>query len=256
MIRQTLLCFAFNTVRTSMSKSAISLTEPFFLKVLRLLEVGNPDETALVRVQRQLTADIQAIQQKVNSGVAGLSGAEWDTIKRVLVYWADEVLTASIRDWDDHTLEQEYYGEQNRAWKFYLEGEKSIPTGSSDVAEMFYLAIVLGFEGDIEDAFKEELRQEMPGGHRDEAAARHHWAMQLQRRIRHESAGDIQGEPLEGDVEPLASPAFFTTSLAIFLIALLIFIIVFGWSLWRTRDSTAVPQTGQLADMVTATRSA
>lgn len=216
--------------------SAITLTEPFFLKVLRLLEVGAPDDSALVRVQRQLTSDIQAIQQQVNSGIAGLSTGEWETIKRVLVYWADEVLTASIRDWDDHTLEQEYYGEQNRAWKFYLEGEKSIPTASSDVAEIFYLAIVLGFEGDIEDAFKEELRKEMPGGHQDEVAARHHWAMQLQRRIRHESAGDIQGEPLDGDVEPLVSPAFFTTSLAIFLVTLLIFIIVFGMSLWRTPD--------------------
>lgn len=219
-----------------MSQSAINLTEPFFLKVLRLLEVGAPDESALIRVQRQLTSDIQAIQQQVNSGIAGLSAGEWETIKRVLVYWADEVLTASIQDWDDHTLEQEYYGEQNRAWKFYLEGENSIPTGSSDVAEIFYLAIVLGFEGDIEDAFKEELRKEMPGGHRDEVAARHHWAMQLQRRIRHEAAGDIQGEPLDGDVEPLTSPAFFTTSLAIFLVSLLIFIIVFWWSKYETRD--------------------
>lgn len=221
-----------------MSKSAISLTEPFFLKVLRLLDMGSPDESALVRVQRQLTSDIQAIQQQVNSGVAGLSTGEWETIKRVLVYWADEVLTASIPDWDDHTLEQEYYGEQNRAWKFYIEGESSIPTGSSDIAEIFYLAIVLGFEGDIEDAFKEELRKELPGGHQDEVSARHHWAMQLQRRIRHESAGDIQGEPLEGDVEPLASPAFFTTSLAIFLVSLLIFIIVCGMSMWDAPDPT------------------
>jgi len=218
-----------------MSKSAISLTEPFFLKVLRLLEVGATDEVALTRVQRQLTGDIQAIQQKVNSGQVGLSAGEWDTIKRVLVYWADEVLTASIRDWDDHTLEQEYYGEQNRAWKFYLEGENAIPTGSSDVAEIFYLAIVLGFEGDIEDAFKEELRQEMPGGHQDEAAARNHWATQLRRRIRHEAAPDIQGEPLDGDVEPLASPSFFTASRAVFLISLLIFIIVCAWRLSGTQ---------------------
>ncbi len=228
-----------------MPTSAISLTEPFFLKVLRILEQPAPQSSELGRLQRQLTADIQAIQQKVNSGIAGLSGGEWETIKRVLVYWADEVLTHSIRDWDDHTLEQEYYGEQNRAWKFYIEGEEAIPTGSSDIAEIFYLAIVLGFEGDIEDAFKEELRIEMPGGHQDEVAARRHWAMQLQRRIRHEAQGDIQGEPLDGDVEPLASPMFFTTSLALFLISLLIFIIVLGWSFWRPAGAVSTSQFNQ-----------
>jgi len=142
-------------------------------------------------------------------------------------------------------LEQEYYGEQNRAWKFYIEGEEAIPTGSSDIAEIFYLAIVLGFEGDIEDAFKEELRIEMPGGHQDEVAARRHWAMQLQRRIRHEAQGDIQGEPLDGDVEPLASPMFFTTSLALFLISLLIFIIVLGWSFWRPAGAVSTSQFNQ-----------
>ena len=213
-----------------MTISVIGLAEPFFLKVLGLLDQAVPDGQQLNKLQRQLTADLQAIEQKVNSGVAGISGGEWQTAKRVLVYWADEVLTAHIRDWDDYTLEQEYFGEQNRAWKFYVEGEQAIPTSGGEVAELFYLAIVLGFVGDIADAFKEELRTEMPGGHQDVAEARRYWATQLQRRIRHDSTGEIQGEPLEGDVEPLNSGAFWKTGMAAFLISTLLFLIMLGWT--------------------------
>ncbi|MEQ9406579.1 MAG: DotU family type IV/VI secretion system protein [Fuerstiella sp.] len=221
-----------------MATSVISLAEPFFLKVLQLLEFDAPDRDHLHRLQRQLTADLQAIEQKVNSGVAGISGGEWQTVKRVLVYWADEVLTRHMRDWDDYTLEQEYFGEQNRAWKFYVEGEEAIPTSGSEVAELFYLAIVLGFEGDIEDAFKEELRQEMPGGHQDDAEARRYWASQLQRRIRHDSAGDIQGEPLEGDVEPLGSNTVWKAGLASLLISALVFGIVLMWAFRGKEEET------------------
>ncbi|MCP4173099.1 MAG: DotU family type IV/VI secretion system protein [Fuerstiella sp.] len=213
-----------------MAASVIGLAEPFFLKVLGLLAQAAPDEQQLHKLQRQLMADVQAIEQKVNSGVAGLSGNEWQTVKRVLVYWADEVLTAHIRDWDDYTLEQEYFKEQNRAWKFYVEGEQAIPTSGSEVAELYYLAVVLGFVGDIEDAFKQELRVEMPGGHQDPAEARRYWATQLQRRIRHEAAEGIQGEPLEGDVEPLSSNAFGKAGLAAFLITLLLFLILLAWN--------------------------
>lgn len=213
-----------------MASSVIGLAEPFFLNVLGLLDQPAPDAQQLQKLQRQLSADLQAIEQKVNSGVAGISGGEWQTVKRVLVYWADEVLTAHIRDWDDYTLEQAYFGEQNRAWKFYVEGEEAIPTSGSEVAELFYLAIVLGFVGDIGDAFREELRTEMPGGHQDEAEARRYWATQLQRRIRHESAEDIQGEPLKGDVEPIGGGGFWKAGLAAFLISALLFLITLGWT--------------------------
>lgn len=215
-----------------MATTVIVLAEPFFLKVLGLLDQAAPDEQQLHKLQRQLTADLQAIEQKVNSGIAKMSAGEWQIVKRVLVYWADEVLTAHIRDWDDFTLEQEYYGEQNRAWKFYVEGEEVIATASSDVVEIFYITLVLGFIGDIEDAFKEELRKEMPGGHQDEADARRYWATQLQRRLRHEASEEIHGEPLDGDVEPLGKSVLWKTGLAALLISGLLFLITLGWTLF------------------------
>ncbi|MCA9047207.1 MAG: DotU family type IV/VI secretion system protein [Planctomycetaceae bacterium] len=224
-----------------MSQSIISLAEPFFLKVLGLLEREPPDdEDHLRRLQRQLTADIQAIQAQVNAGAVSVSGGEWETIKRVLIYWADEVLTRHIRDWADFTLEHQYYGSKHRAWKFYVEGEEAIPTAGSEVAELFYLAMVLGFEGDIEGAFRDELQKDMPGGHQEESAARKYWAGQLQRRIRYDASSEIQGEPLEGNVDPLPSPVFWRASLAFFLIALLLFVIVLGWKAFRSDDATSV----------------
>lgn len=228
--------FVLVKVHVAMASSIIVHAEPFFLKVLALLACNAPDNQQLHKLQRQLTADLQAVEQKVNSGIAGISSGEWLTIKRVLIYWADEVLTDHIRDWDDYTLEQEYFGEKHRAWKFYVEGEESIPTSGSEVAEIFYLALVLGFVGDIEDAFKEELRKEMPGGHQDETEARRYWATQLQRRIRHESSGDIQGEPLEGDVAHLSSGTFWQAGVATLLISTLLFLITLGWTLF-VRDS-------------------
>lgn len=226
-----------------MATSIITLSEPFFLKVLGLLDQEAPDTGLLQKLQRQLTADLQAIEQKVNSGYAGISSGEWLTAKRVLVYWADEVLTRHIRDWDDYTLEQEYFGEQNRAWKFYVEGEEAVPTSGGEVAELFYLAIVLGFVGDIEDAFKEELRTAMPGGHQDEAEARRYWARQLQKRIRHESAAAIQGEPLEGNIDPLSSTTLWKAGLAAMVISVLLFVVMLVATLSRKGSSDAVPAT-------------
>ncbi len=211
------------------STSVISLAEPFFLKVLGLVNQRSADPEQLPHLQRQLTADLQAIEKQVASGGAGISPGEWQSLKRVLVYWADEVLTAHITEWQNYVLEQEYYGEKNRAWKFYVEAEKCVPTGSSEAAEMFYLAAVLGFVGDLEGAFKYELGQDLPGHKSDPAEARRYWAEQLQRRIRHESVGDIQGEPLEGDVEPLRGDGVLKSGFAAFLISALALLVVFGW---------------------------
>jgi Type VI secretion system protein DotU len=232
-----------------MTTPVLHLAEPFFLKVLGLVNQPAAGADQLPLLQRNLTADLQAIEQKVASGVASISQGEWQSLKRVLIYWADEVLTTHVPDWQNYVLEQEYYGEKNRAWKFYVEGENCVPTGSSETAELFYLAIVLGFVGDIEGAFKYELNKELPGKKTDLTEARRYWAAQLQRRIRHESSGDIQGEPLEGDVEPLSGSGVFTAALATFLIAALSLLLALVWTLGaRARNNpVTVPGAGRQA---------
>jgi type VI protein secretion system component VasF len=218
-----------------MAKSVINLSEPFFLKVLSLVNQPATNPEQLPQLQRQLSGDLQAIEQKVASGNASVSPAEWQSLKKVLVYWADEVLTAHIPDWEDYVLEQEYFGERNRAWKFYVEAEQCIPTGSPSAAELFYLAVALGFNGDIEGAFKYELNQDLPGGKADPMEARKFWASQLQRSIRPESSGDLQGEPLEGHVEPLGGRRTLKTATAAFAISLLALVTVVGWWMLNPR---------------------
>lgn len=212
-----------------MTVPVISLAEPFFQKVLELINQPVSGSELLPHLQRQLTADLQAIEQKVNSGIANVTAGEWQSLKRVLIYWADEILTNHVPDWQNYVLEQEYFGEKNRAWKFYVEAEQCVPTGSSEAAEMFYLAIVLGFRGDIEGAFKYELGTDLPGKRSDINEARRFWSAQLQRRIRHDSSGDLQGEPLEGNVEVLPPEGVLKTAIAIFLMATLSLTIVTGW---------------------------
>lgn len=212
-----------------MPTSVINLSEPFFLKVLSLINQPATDPEQLPKLQRDLSADLQAIEHKVATGAAGISPGEWQSLKKVLIYWADEVLTSHIPVWENYVLEQEYFGEKNRAWKFYVEAEQSIPTGSPATAELFYLATVLGFNGDIEGAFKYELSQELPGGKPDPAEARRYWASQLQRNLRQDPGTDLQGEPLEGDVDPLSGGGTLKSGFAVFLISLMALLIVFGW---------------------------
>jgi hypothetical protein len=221
-----------------MTVPVINLAEPFFLKVLQLINQPLAGSEPLAKLQRQLSIDLQAIEQKVHSSASTVSSGEWQSLKRVLVYWADEVLTRHADDWQDYTLEHEYYGEKNRAWKFYVEAENCLPTASSETAELFYLAIVLGFVGDIEGAFRHVLEKEMPGRKTDPVDARRVWTMDLQRRILHQSSTDIQGEPLEKNVEPLSGDGLRKSAIAAFLISALVLLIVTGVMVFQT-DNTS-----------------
>jgi hypothetical protein len=222
-----------------MTVPVINLAEPFFLKVLQLINQPLAGSDSLAKLQRQLSIDLQAIEQKVHSSASTVSSGEWQSLKRVLIYWADEVLTRHADDWQDYTLEHEYYGEKNRAWKFYVEAENCLSTAGSETAELFYLAIVLGFVGDIEGAFRHVLEKEMPGRKTDPAEARRVWAMDLQRRILHQSTSDIQGEPLEKNVEPLSGDGFRKTAFAAFFISALALLIVTGWWVLGERRTSA-----------------
>jgi len=221
-----------------MTVPVINLAEPFFLKVLQLINQPLAGSDQLAKLQKQLSIDLQAIEQKVHSGASTVSSGEWQSLKRVLIYWADEVLTRHVDDWQDYVLEHEYYGERNRAWKFYVEAETCIPTASSETAELFYLAVVLGFVGDIEGAFRHVLEKEMPGRKTDPVEARRVWAMDLQRRILHQASSDLQGEPLEKNVEPLGGDGFRKSAMAAFFISALALIVVTGWWMLNKKEKS------------------
>lgn len=213
-----------------MKTPIIALCEPFFLKVLHLINkpVGGADE--LKKLQRDLTGDLNGIQAKIERGEATIGSSDWLTIKKVLIYWADEVLTHHTREWEDYTLEWEHLGVKQRAYQFYLEGEKCLANCNAEVAEMFYLAVSLGFVGFIEEAFRFELKRDLPGGTQDPNVARKVWSTEFQRRIRHSSNEPPQGEPLEPNVPPRKSDIPKRIALAAFLITgVLLSIAIIVW---------------------------
>lgn len=151
------------------------------------------------------------------TGSAAKSGArieDLELVKRALIYWVDEVLTIADPDWKDMTLEFDYFAEKNRAWRFYEHGERAARSSSSDVIEAWYLCLVLGFEGDIGEAFREHLHQPLPGGASNSTEARQAWAQELAKLIRKPNLPELAGEPLSGGVEPLTGSMWLQTMLA------------------------------------------
>lgn len=156
---------------------------------------------------------------------------ELDLVRRALIYWVDEVLTVANAEWKDITLEFDYFAEKNRAWRFYEYGERVARTNSSDVIETWYLCLVLGFEGDIGEAFREHLHQPMPGGASNSTAARQAWANEMARLIRKPSLPEMTGEPLSGNVEPLTGATWLQTMLACLFVASVAFIVLLAISI-------------------------
>jgi type VI protein secretion system component VasF len=151
---------------------------------------------------------------------------ELELAKRALIYWIDEVLTLADADWKDMTLEFDYFAEKNRAWRFYEYGERQARNSSSDVIEIWYLCLVLGFEGDIGEAFREHLHLPLPGGQTGSNEARQAWARELSRQIRKTEIPDRTGEPLVGGVEPLTGGVWLQTIAGCLFVASVAFVVL------------------------------
>ena len=221
-----------------MSRSIVRLAEPFFLKVLALVnQSAQSAPHELEELQKKLMADLQAIEAKLL--VEQPAGSpDWELCKRILIYWADEVLTRHNLDWQDFVLEQRYHDEKNRAWKFFKEAEEGLPRSSPAVAELCYLAVVLGFEGDIEEAFH-RLERDLPGASHDIAEARRIWARQLQRLIQFENTDGPEPELLDGSPDPLGGETAFNIAVASAILSSIVFIVAIVW--WLAAANPTAP---------------
>jgi type VI protein secretion system component VasF len=149
-----------------------------------------------------------------------------ELVRRALIYWVDEVLTIAQADWKDMTLEFDYFAEKNRAWRFYEYGERSARVSTSDVIETWYLCLVLGFEGDIGEAFREHLHQPLPGGTNSSGDARQAWANEFARLIRKPTSTELAGEPIAGGVEPLNGSMWLQTMSACLFVVSVGFVVL------------------------------
>lgn len=171
------------------------LVNPVFRAVFAQLDkFENRERMDLMDVKRRLRRVFDEAES-----LAGKLGRieEWRLAKCALVFWADEVLVRADAAWAIHTLEHDIYKQQHRATEFYVKGHREAINSSADVIETWYLALVLGFVGEIQVAFFDLLRLDaLPGGTNDPVKARAAWAADLRKHLAHRSPPALVGQPL------------------------------------------------------------
>jgi type VI secretion system protein ImpK len=71
-------------------------------------------------------------------------------VRYALVCWLDELFTARgpwAEEWNEHKLEVELYGSNDRAWKFWEQAKLAQNRATTDALEVYYLCVMLGFRG-------------------------------------------------------------------------------------------------------------
>ncbi len=212
-----------------MSPEFSGLVDPVIQQVLGLVSrIESGERVDLMTERNAIRSEIDEAAKTAAAPSSPVRRDDFELAKEAIVYWTDEVVTQVIPEWKDIVLETEYYGTRDRAWKFYVDGEQKARHASPDVVETWYLALVLGFEGDIRDAFKQHLKRDLPGGGEDVKAARTVWAKQLEQRIRESSLPERPAEPLVGHVAPLSGKSRLLVAATICgLLALLLVVLLY-----------------------------
>jgi type VI secretion system protein ImpK len=183
-----------------------NLVNPTFNYVLDLAERIERREPVDLKFERdRIRSELDDAEMSARSPQHPVKEEDFELAKRALVFWADDVLTmATVNDeqpWAGQTLEREIYGERERAIRFYEDAEKRARRANPDVLEVFYLAMVLGFRGDILDAFRRMGKPFPPEVSEEEARAQ--WGAELARQIPQRQTKDLPAPALGGDVRPL-----------------------------------------------------
>jgi len=182
-----------------------SLVNPILHYVLGLVSRIQRHDTGVdLRTERDhIRGELEAAAATAGSHESPVSAEDFQLAKQGLIYWIDEVLTVADPAWQTMTLEWHYFQSLDRAWKFYVDGERQALRSSPDVIELWYLALVLGFEGDIRNAFDEHLKEPLSAESSDDQE-RQDWARKLERQIHQHRPADLQPVQLEGNVMTLS----------------------------------------------------
>ena len=214
-----------------MTPEFANLVNPTIHHVLNLVEqIKRGDAVDLSMQRARIRRKLEDAELTATSPQCPVEIEDFRLANQGIVYWIDEVITNVDRKWLSDTLEWDYYETNDRAWKFYVEGERKARRKSADLAELWYLLLVLGFEGDIENAFHEHMNEPLPPDTTPEES-RKNWAIQLSQQIRETNVSDLAGPPLEGDVRPLVGVQMLRTAATWFAVLLLAFVVLLAWYL-------------------------
>ncbi|MCA8990813.1 MAG: DotU family type IV/VI secretion system protein [Planctomycetaceae bacterium] len=226
------------------------LVNPFFKLVLEAavdLDRNRDGVDLQLRRQRLVQelndAEMQADQDRQ------VRNEDFELAKKALVYWADEVLTMADVRWKDIILERELYGSRDRGHNFYIFGERHAKSAGTDVIEVWYLCLTLGFVGDIEEAFRMHLNRELPTLKGDTGApdihkARRAWAEELRMQMRPAEVRPPNGEPLQGKLSPLPGQRLLPMSISAAVTALILVLGVYFIKIRLQPAVAASPETG------------
>lgn len=120
--------------------------DPVIVHVLELLDRIGRQAAGSVREERD------QVLQKVRDAEAQLGSSEgWPWAKYALAAWIDEVLVAAPwperKEWANNTLEFDFFKTQDRATDFFLKAKEADKLPTSDVSEVYYVCVLLGFRG-------------------------------------------------------------------------------------------------------------
>jgi type VI secretion system protein ImpK len=75
-------------------------------------------------------------------------------IRYALVCWLDEVFVLDPAwgpQWNEHKMEVTMFGTNDRAWMFWEKARRASGRTDTDVLEVYYLCVLLGFRGELRE---------------------------------------------------------------------------------------------------------
>jgi type VI secretion system protein ImpK len=137
-----------------MTDAFAGLVYPVFQGVVGLLRRIEDGEDPDVEAERaEVVALLGEAEQKAASSAQ--LAADFRVAKPALVYWVDEVLINSpwrnALEWKNHILEWEFFGQRERADRFFELAHQAELLAGTDPLETFYLCVALGFRGKFAD---------------------------------------------------------------------------------------------------------
>ena len=137
-----------------MTDAFAGLVYPVFQGVIGLLRRIEDGEDPSVEAERAGVVALLAESEQKAASSSGLA-ADFRLAKPALVYWIDEVLIdspwRSALDWKNHILEWEFFGQRERADRFFELAHQAELLAGTDPLETFYLAVAMGFRGKFAD---------------------------------------------------------------------------------------------------------
>ena len=120
--------------------------DPVLVHVLKLLD--RIEDQAFVDPTDE-RARIRAALDRAEAGLG--ESRDWKLAKYALVAWIDEMLIgeewAGQNEWTERPLERDFFGARIAATDFFRKAEEAATLRNKNALEVFYLCVVLGFQG-------------------------------------------------------------------------------------------------------------